>query len=127
MRARFEPARQASGTAITSEYRMAASWGVGEHMPSAARDVTLQVSKVPSDYRTPAKARLLLDGTGHVTTCEVTSSSGSAAADRAVCAYLKQFTVSSPKSGSEGVPAMAVRYLTARLSDQTTGGPPSSK
>jgi TonB family protein len=126
MRARFEPAKLASGAATSGEFRMAFSWGVGEQMPSVTKDVTLQVSKVPSDYRAPAKTRLLLDGTGHVTKCEVTSSSGSAAADRAVCAYLQQFTVSSPKSGSEEVPATAVRYLTASLSDQTTGGRQSS-
>ena len=123
-RARFDPARAADGTAISGEYRTVVSWGVGGTFPRSGKDISLQVSSVPRDYRSPVKTQLILDASGRVSTCEIVSSSGSAAADRAACTYMKQqLTISPPKSGSPNVPAAAVRYITASLSDQQKDQP----
>jgi TonB family protein len=117
MRARFNPAKNADGATVDGEYRAAAIWALPPHIPPQIHKVvTLQVSKLPTDYAAPVQARLLLDGSGHVATCEVTASSGSATADSAACSSLQKFTVPPPKSGSNAVPAMAVRYLTVEFS-----------
>lgn len=125
-RARFDPARDATGSPIEGEYRQANAWGVNEHQPRTTVDIPLQVSAIPSDYRAPVKARLIFDAMGRVTACEITTRSGSAAADRAACSYIKQeLVISAPKSASRDVPAVAVRYLSASLSTQPVG--PSAK
>lgn len=119
-RARFEPAKDAEGLPIEGKYRLSSSWGLEEHQPRTTIDVPLQVSSVPSDYRSPVKARLLFDATGHVTACEVTTTSGSAAADRAACAYIEQqLAIAPPKSASSDISPVAVRYLNANLMKQT--------
>lgn len=118
-RARFDPAKDATGSPIESEYRLANSWGVDQNQPRTTVDIPLQVSVIPSDYRSPVKARLIFDATGHVTACEITTTSGSAAADRAACSYIKQqLVIAVPKSASSDIPPVAVRYLTASLSTQ---------
>ncbi|WP_082450878.1 energy transducer TonB [Sphingomonas sp. Leaf22] len=116
-RAKFEPAKDAAGLPIEGKYRLSNSWGLEEHQPRTTIDVPLQVSSVPSDYRSPVKARLVFDATGHVTACEVTTTSGSVVADRAACAYIKQqLAIAAPKSASMDIPPVAVRYLIASLS-----------
>lgn len=117
-RARFDPAKDANGSVIAGEYRMATAWSLPPKIAYSTKAITLQVSKLPTGYASPVKTRLLLDGSGHVVACEITSTSGSDAADRAACKYLRNFTVAPPKSALDKVPAMAVRYLTAELTDQ---------
>lgn len=118
-RARFEAAKDAAGSPIEGDYRMANIWGADEHQPRATIYVPLQVSAIPANYRSPVRARLLFDATGHVSACEVTTTSGSGAADRAACAYIKQkIVMAPPKSAASNIAPVAVRYLTASLSTQ---------
>lgn len=125
-RAQFDPAEDATGSPIEGKCLLANSWGVEQNQPRTTVDIPLQVSAIPSDYRAPVKARLVFDATGHVTACEVTTTSGSAAADRAACSYVKQqLVIAAPKSASSDIPPIAVRYLTASLSTQTVE--PSAK
>ena len=86
--------------------------------------VPLQVSRVPPGYRSPVKARLVFDAPGRVAACEVTATSGSEAADRAACAYVKQeLVIPAPKSGAKDIPPAAVRYVTASLETQPAETP----
>ena len=120
-RARFDPAKSAAGVPIAGEYRIALSWGVGEHQPSTKMALPLEVNDIPQGYRSPVQAQLMFDATGRVSSCEVTTTSGSSAADQATCAYAKQnLTINAPKSGSRGVLAVAMRYLTASLATAKT-------
>ncbi len=117
LRARFDPAVDTAGAPAAGVYRMANSWGADTHLLRTDVSLPLQVSRLPADYKTPMKARLIFDPTGHVSACEVTDSSGSDAADRAACAYVsRELVLPSPKTRSDKVPAAAVRYLTASLS-----------
>lgn len=121
-RARFQPAKDAAGSPVDGEYRLAIAWGAGQRQPRTTIDIPLLVSTVPPDYRSPVKARLIFDSTGHVTACEVTNTSGSVAADRAACAYIKQeLVIDAPRSASSDSPPVAVRYLVASLTTQTGG------
>lgn len=123
-RARFDPARDAAGVPVAGEYRLATSWGVDDHQPQTTIESFLQVPAIPADYHSPVKARLLFDEAGHVTTCEVTDSSGSVAADRAACAYTRQqLVITAPRKTSNGVPLVGVRYLTANLLEQGAAPP----
>lgn len=124
-RARFEPAKDAAGISVEGEYRLANSWGVDGYQPRTSIDVPLQVSVIPPDYRSPVAARLVFDAAGRVEACEITATSGSAAADRAACTYVgQQLVIAPPRSGSRAVPEAAVRYLTASLSARA--GAPSA-
>lgn len=115
-RARFHPARDAAGAAVAGEYRLANSWGVDQHQPTTAIDLPLQVSRIPPGYRSPVKARLVFGAAGRVAACEVTATSGSEAADRAACAYIRQaLVIPAPRSGAKDIPPAAVRYLSASL------------
>ena len=117
MRARFVPARTAARAATRGDYRMATAWGVGAEMPSVSKSLPLQVARLPAGYGSPVQIRAVFDATGHLSSCEVTASSGSAAADRAACAYAKgQLTIAPPRSGSSRVNPAAVRYISATLS-----------
>ncbi|MBB5714463.1 energy transducer TonB [Sphingomonas aerophila] len=117
MRARFVPARTAAGAVTRGDWRTATVWGVGAEMPSVSKALPLQVKRLPADYGSPVQMRAIFDATGHLSSCEVTASSGSAAADRAACAYAKgQLTIAPPRSGSPGVAPAAVRHITATLS-----------
>lgn len=116
-RAKFDPAKSADSSPIAGEFRSSMSWGVGNHMPKTTIDIALQVSKIPANYQSPAKARIIFDASGAAAACEITTSSGSDAADQAACTYIKKYlTVDPPSSKSTNVPATAVRYVTANLS-----------
>lgn len=123
-RALFEPAKDAGGSAVAGEYRTSSIWGVDQHQPRTTFDIPLQVSRVPAGYQSPVKARLIFDGSGRLTVCEITATSGSEAADRAACAYTKQqFTIKPPRSRSKDVSAAAVRQLSATLTAQSAEAP----
>jgi TonB family protein len=114
-RARFEPARDAAGQAVPSDYRMAVVFGLGEHMPSTTTEMAMDVAIVPADYRQPVKASIVFGADGHATQCDIRQSSGSAAADRGVCAAItRQMTIPPPKSGSRE-PAAAARFYIVSL------------
>lgn len=116
-RAKFAPAKGADSSPVAGEFRSSMSWGVGNHMPKTTIDIPLQVSKIPANYQSPAKAQIIFDDSGAATACAITTSSGSDAADQAVCAYIKKYLiVDPPRSKSTNVPATAVRYVTANLS-----------
>ncbi|PQM27905.1 hypothetical protein CVO77_05015 [Sphingopyxis lindanitolerans] len=115
-RARFTPATDAAGAPIAGSYRTVATWGVGDDQPHARATFPLQVSQLPASYKQPVELELLFGATGHVTACNVKTTSGSGAADRAACDYLdQQLIVDPPKSGSDGVEPVAVRTITAVL------------
>lgn len=120
-RTKFDPARNAAGLAVATDYRASIAWGASGHFPSVDIALPLQVAKIPADYRSPVKGRVFLDGSGHIVGCEIEESSGSAPADRAACAYIRKsgFTFSpSPTSGTPGISPIAVRYFSAPLSNQ---------
>ena len=116
-RSRFKPAQDAAGQPVTGQYRMAAAWWLpGLALQTAQLEVPLQLSRVPQGYRQPVAARLIFNAEGHVTDCTVTTSSGSAAADRAVCAYSRQaVTIAPPRPPAGSGGTVAVRYLKAAL------------
>ncbi|WP_157215835.1 TonB family protein [Flavisphingomonas formosensis] len=127
-RAQFEPAKNASGSPVEGEYRSAISWGINDHQPTTSIDIELQVSSIPRSYRSPVKAKIIFGATGHVTTCEITATSGSSAADRVACTYITQHVViTAPQSASRDIPPVAVRYLTASLSTQAVETPQGGK
>ncbi len=120
-RARFDPALDLAGSPVAGVYRLASTWGVDERQPTTNIILPLQVSVIPVGYRSPVRARLIFDATGHVTACEVTATSGSDAADRAVCEYVEhQLVITPPKAKISGVVPIAVRYLTASLSTEAS-------
>ncbi len=118
-RARLAPARDANGAAQEADYRTANTWSQGPERFQISTSIALPVSHLAAAYRQPVKTRVLIDGSGHVASCDIQRTSGSDAADRAVCTYLQQaFTIAPPKSGDSSLPAMAVRFVTASLSEQ---------
>jgi TonB family protein len=123
-RARFEPARSADGTKIAGEYQLATPWGIDNNQPRSRFTVPLQVGRIPPDYRTPVELKMIFDASGHSTSCDVVTTSGSVAADKAACAYLsQQFTIAAFKAAKDDIPPAAVRYLTANLVTQLAGVP----
>lgn len=116
-RAKFDPAKGAESSPVAGKFRLSTAWGVANHMPTMNIDLALQVPKIPANYKSPAKARIIFEASGAAAACEITTSSGSDAADQAACAYIKKYlTVDPPSSKSANVPATAVRYVTANLS-----------
>jgi hypothetical protein len=81
----------------------------------------LGVKAIPAGYAQPAQVRVLFGADGKPMRCDTTASSGSAAADRAVCAAIgaQAKVAPPPKSGSDE-PAAATRTYIATL---TTGSP----
>lgn len=119
-RAKFDPGKDAVGAAIAGEYRLAKSWGVGDNQPRATINLSLELASVPQGYRAPAKALLTFKADGRVSACEITSTSGSNSFDQTTCIYLsQQQTIAAPKSKSTDIPATAVRYVTANLSNSS--------
>lgn len=123
-RARFGPALDSGGTPVAGEYRVASTWGVDARQPSTNIALPLQVAELPPSYKSPLRARLVFDATGHVSACEVTATSGSEAADRAACAYASQhIVIPAPKAALSEIMPAAVRYLTASLSVEKSSLP----
>lgn len=114
-RTRFEPARNAAGMAVAGIHRATVTYLIPPKQNTPSKEVSLQVSKLPADYRQPVKITLVIDATGHVESCNPTMSSGSVAADRAACTFLRTMTLKPPRSASPDVPGKALRYITAAL------------
>lgn len=116
VRARFAPATDEAGTPVAGIYRTVMAWGFHKDQPRAGGTIPLYVSKLAASYKGPVQTELLFDRTGRVTTCSIKTTSGSGAADRAACAYLKQkFFIDPPKSGSNDIEPVAVRNISAAL------------
>ena len=120
-RARFSPAHDAGGQAAAGDYYVAVAWGSGSDVAPIQIPMQLGVKAMPAGYRQAAWAHVLFGADGKPTRCDMTISSGSVAADRAVCAAIDaQASVKpTPKSGSAEAP-VATRTYIATL---TTGTP----
>jgi len=114
-RARFAPARNATGAAIASDYRLATTYGINEHQPPITIPMTLGVKALPPGYTQAAKLQAVFGADGHVMRCETRETSGNANADRAICGEIERtLVVTPPRSGSDE-PAAAVRTYIANL------------
>jgi TonB family protein len=114
-RAKFVAARDAGGQAVAGDYRTAIIWGSRGDVAPATEAMDLNVHKLPGGYVRPAQVQVLYGADGKPDRCETLSSSGSAAADRAVCGQLSGIVkVAPPKSGSDE-PAIAARTYVATL------------
>jgi TonB family protein len=114
-RARFVAARDAAGQATAGDYRTAIIWGSRGDVAPASEAMDLNVRKLPGGYVRPAHVQVLYGADGKPSHCEALLSSGSAAADRAVCSQLTgMVSVAPPKSGSDE-PATATRSYVATL------------
>ena len=77
------------------------------------------VKALPAGYAQPAQMHVLFGGDGKPTRCDTAMSSGSAAADRAICATItREASMPPPKSGSDE-PAAATRTYVATLTTRT--------
>lgn len=112
-RARFTPAQDASGQAVTGDYYVAVGWGTSKDATPIQVPMQLGVKAMPAGYKRAAWAHVLFGADGKPTRCELTESSGSAAADRAVCAAIRaQASVKPmPKSGSDEAPVATRTYV----------------
>lgn len=119
---RFTPAHDATGTTAAGDLHLTARWSIGPGMPVTDIVIPLVVAAVPADYRSPVKTSTTFDATGHAATCEVTASSGSAAADAGACAFVKaQIAITPPKSASPAVPPLAMRTVTVSMEADPRG------
>jgi len=120
-RARFAPARDAGGQAVAGDYYVAVTWGTNDDVTPIRIPMELGVKAMPAGYTQPAEMHVLFDGDGKPVRCDTATSSGSQAADRAVCAAItREASVKpAPKSGSDEAP-VATRTYVATL---TTGTP----
>jgi TonB family protein len=122
-RAAFEPARDATGTAISGTYRSANLWAIEERRPLLTYDIAVEVGALPVGYARPVAAKLVFDDSGRVSGCELTTMSGSAEADAAACSYaLKRIKLKPPKAENPGVAAAAVRFVRLSVSVAPSDG-----
>jgi TonB family protein len=109
-RARFTPAHDEAGKAVAGDYWVAVTWGTNSDVTPISIPMELGVKTLPAGYKQPAQMHVLFDADGRPTRCDTASSSGSAAADRAVCAAIaKQATVTPPPKSGSDEPAVATR------------------
>ena len=119
-RARFTPAHDADGQTTAGDYYVAVTWGTNKDVMPITIPMQMGVKALPVGYARPAQMRVLFGGDGKPMRCETATSSGSAVADRAVCAAItREASMTPPKSGSDE-PAAATRTYVATL---TTGKP----
>lgn len=114
-RARFDPARDASGKAVASNYPGRFTWRLGKAKPtrtgvdgtagSKAPPPTgmleLVVAALPATYKQSAKAEIRFGPDRRVIECRIEESSGSAAVDKVACAQLRSLEDSSAGSKAE--------------------------
>lgn len=114
-RARFMAARDASGSAVAGDYWTAVTWGTSKNIPPISIPMDLGVKTLPANYRQPAQMHVLFGADGKPTGCDTALSSGSAAADRAVCAAIRQQASIAPPTSGSAEPAVATRTYIATL------------
>jgi len=116
-RARFTPARDVEGKAIAGDYYVAVTWGTGKDVMPIRIPMQMGVKALPAGYAQPAEMHLLFGGDGKQVRGDTATSSGSAAADRAICAAIaREASMAPPKSGSDE-PAAATRTYVATLTE----------
>ena len=112
-RAKFYPARDASGEAIPAVFVSNFFWAHGDanlrDWKALVRDVTdpfrmdVTVKKLPASYKEPALARVrFLESDGKPELCTIELSSGSAATDRVACDQLMR-SATLPESTRTGM------------------------
>lgn len=123
-RAKFKSATNASGEPVAGDFRHAIDWSLEGKTASVVK-LDLRASTIPSSYKSPVTAKLMLGATGRVSDCEVDKSSGSDAADRAACAFARrEVAIPLPRAATAGIEPMGVRFLVANLVVDP-GAPPS--
>jgi len=118
-RARFAPAHDAGGQAVAGDYYIAVTWGTNKDVMPITITMQMGVKAVPAGYARPAQMHVLFGGDGKPMRCDTATSSGSTAADRAVCASITgEASMTPPRSGSDE-PAAATRTYVATLTTVT--------
>jgi len=116
-RARFTPARDAGGQVTAGDDYVAVTWGTGKDVMPIRIPMQMGVKALPAGYAQPAEMHILFGGDGKPMRCDTATSSGSAAADRAICAAIaREASMAPPKSGSDE-PAAATRTYVATLTE----------
>lgn len=119
-RARFDPARDASGKAVASAFPGRFTWhlgnakptrngvdgSAGSEAPPAPGVLEVAVAALPATYRRPVKAQVRFGPSHRVLECTIEESSGNASVDVAACTQLRTLVVS-----SKGSVADAAEYV----------------
>lgn len=114
-RARFEPARDAGGKAVASNYPGRFTWrlgrgaparngvdgSAGSEAPPAPGVLDIAVAALPATYKQPVKAKLRFGEDRRVNDCSIEESSGNSAIDRVACGQARKLVVASPSHQGE--------------------------
>lgn len=88
-RARFKPARDATGKAIPALYSSSFSWEIPGGGPKAqdapAQALSVSINKVPKGYARPSLLRVHFSSAGKPDSCRVEMTSGNVALDKIAC------------------------------------------
>ncbi|WP_084579838.1 TonB family protein [Sphingomonas azotifigens] len=117
-RARFDPARDASGKAVASTFAGRFTWKLGKTPPTRSgvsgtagseappppTALEVSVAALPAAYKQPAKAAVRFGADHRVSDCRIVESSGSAAVDRAACAQLRALASGPATKGTTSGP-----------------------
>lgn len=115
-RARFEPARDAGGQAVQSDYRVGLVFGIDDHQPLLLIPMTLGVKALPPGYTQPAHIRVWFGPDGRATHCDTAKSTGSTFADEMICQVIRRDLVIQKPISSSAEPPLAVRTYLVTLS-----------
>jgi len=115
-RAHFDPARDADGHAVAGDFRTGLVFGIDDHIPLSLIPMTLGVKALPPGYAQPAKSQVWFGPDGHAVHCETTLSSGSAPADKIICAVIQRDLVIPKPISASAEPALALRSYAVTLS-----------
>lgn len=113
--AHFKPARDENGQLVTGVFSTDLTTGapLGRGAPWA--DYTLTVSAMPARHAATV-ARVMTDAAGHVESCVVETSSGSAPLDEAACRYTRATLALAAPFDRYGRPVRAMRLVTIGFS-----------
>lgn len=114
-RARFDPARDASGRAVASTFPGRFTWHLGNAKPTrngvdgtagsepppAPGVLEVAVATLPASYKQPVKAQVGFGPNHRVRECTIEESSGNASVDSAACTQLRTLVVASPGSSAD--------------------------
>lgn len=120
-RARFTPAHDAEGKPAAGDYWVAVTWGTNDDVTPISIPMEVGVQAMPAGYAQPAQMHVLFGADGKPMRCDVAESSGSAAADRAVCTAIeRQASIAPPKSGSDEAAAATRTYVATLVTGTPT-------
>ena len=111
-RARFRPARDATGLPIPSVRRDRVVWvpdGSGLNSWSKDPDVVVSTPTISNRVRALTEVVIVMDGAGVVDECFVAESAGNAALDDLACAVVQSPEISGPITDAQGVTLRGVR------------------